>query len=144
MANFGGRTFHSVCIRSLNCWDCGFETSSEHGCSSLLFVKGFFAKLRKATFRVVMSASPSARMEQLGPTGRTFMKHDNWVFFENTQDLLKSDKNEVYLNEYLCTFFIISHWILLRMRNFSDKSCREYQSTFLIQHFSPKIVPFMR
>jgi len=41
-----------------------------------LKVKEFFAKLRKTTFRVVMSARPSARMEQLGPTGRTFMKYD--------------------------------------------------------------------
>ena len=65
-----------VCLRSLNCWDCGFETSSEHECSFLLFIKGSFAKSRKETFRVVMSARPSGRMEQLGPTRRPFMKYD--------------------------------------------------------------------
>jgi len=29
------------------------------------------------------------------------------------------------LREDLCTFMAVSRWILLRMRNVSDKSCRE-------------------
>jgi hypothetical protein len=29
------------------------------------------------------------------------------------------------LREDICTFMILCHWILLRMRNISDKSCRE-------------------
>jgi hypothetical protein len=29
------------------------------------------------------------------------------------------------LHEDLCTFMMISHWILLRMRNVSDRSCRQ-------------------
>jgi len=28
-------------------------------------------------------------------------------------------------HEDLCTFMTISHWILLKMRNVSDKVCRE-------------------
>ena len=31
-----------------------------------------------------------------------------------------------------CTVLGISHWILLRMRNVSDKSCRENQNTHLV------------
>ena len=33
------------------------------------------------------------------------------------------------LHEDLCTFTIISRWIVVIMRNFSDKSCREIQNT---------------
>jgi hypothetical protein len=36
------------------------------------------------------------------------------------------------LHDDLCTFMIISHWILLKMRNISDKSCRENQNTHLL------------
>ena len=41
-------------------------------------------------------------------------------------------------------FLIISATFLLRIRNVSDKSCREYQNThFIFNNFFPKIVPFM-
>jgi hypothetical protein len=49
------------------------------------------------------------------------------------------------LHEDRCTFMIVSRLILLRMRNGSDKSCRENKKThFVFSNFSPKIVPFMR
>jgi hypothetical protein len=42
-------------------------------------------------------------------------------------------------------FFIISQCILVRMRNTSDKTCREIQNTlFVFSNFFQKIVPFMR
>jgi hypothetical protein len=41
------------------------------------------------------------------------------------------------LHEDLCTFMIVSRWILLRMRNFSDTSYRENQNTFDFQYFFP-------
>ena len=37
------------------------------------------------------------------------------------------------LHEDLCTFMILSHQILLRMRNVSGKSCRENQNTHFVQ-----------
>ena len=38
------------------------------------------------------------------------------------------------LCENLCTFVIISHWILVRIKNVSDKSCNENQNThFYVQ-----------
>jgi hypothetical protein len=44
-----------------------------------------------------------------------------------------------------CTFVITSRWILLRMRNVSDKSCRENQNThFVFSNFLSKTVPFVR
>jgi len=47
------------------------------------------------------------------------------------------------LHEGQYTFLIISHSVLLRKRNVSDKSCRENQSTRFVFIFS-RIVPFMR
>ena len=49
-----------------------------------------------------------------------------------SQVSLKSDKNNAILFEDLCTF-MISLWIILRMRNISDKICKENQNTFYIQ-----------
>jgi hypothetical protein len=48
------------------------------------------------------------------------------------QVLLKSDKNNGTLHKDLCTFMIISRWILLTMRNVSDESCRENQKAHFI------------
>jgi len=43
------------------------------------------------------------------------------------------------------TFFIISHSVLLRIGNVSDKSCRETWNThFIFNNFFLKIVPCMR
>jgi len=43
------------------------------------------------------------------------------------------------------TFTIISHSVLLRMREVSDKGCRENQMTyFVFNNFFPKVVPFIR
>jgi hypothetical protein len=64
---------------------------------------------------------------------------------ENIQVSLKSDNNNGTLHEDICTFMIISRWIILRMRNVSDTSCRENQNThFVFSNVFPKIVPFMR
>jgi len=42
------------------------------------------------------------------------------------------------LYEDLCTFMIICRLIFLRMRNFSDKLCREYQNThFMFYNLFP-------
>ena len=47
------------------------------------------------------------------------------------------------LHKHLCTFMIISRWILLRMRNVSDKSYRENRKSHLIfSNFFPKPTPF--
>jgi hypothetical protein len=48
------------------------------------------------------------------------------------------------LREDVSTFVTISRWILLRMRNVSNKSCRENQNTyFMFSNFFPRVVPFM-
>ena len=59
---------------------------------------------------------------------------------ENLEVSLKSNKNK---NGN--TFLIISRSLLVRMRNVSDKSCRENQNThFVFGNFFSKIVPFVR
>jgi hypothetical protein len=90
---------------------------------------------RKATMSFVKCISPSVRMGQLGSHWTDF--HEIWylhVFQKSVEKIrvsLKSDKNNSTLYEAFCiyTFVTVSRWILLRMRNFSDKSCRENQNT---------------
>jgi hypothetical protein len=48
-------------------------------------------------------------------------------------------------HEDMVTFMIISRWVLLGMRNVSDRSCRENQDTrFILNNVFPKIALFMR
>ena len=43
------------------------------------------------------------------------------------------------LHEYVCTFMIMFHWIRLRMRNVSDKTCRENQNIhFMFSNCFPR------
>jgi len=93
-----------------------------------------FAKLRRETVSFVMSVCLSVRMEQLGSQRadfheslyssifRKFVEKIQVFFFLNLPRIMGS------LHEDLCTFIITSHTILLRMRNFSDRSCREKQN----------------
>jgi len=70
--------------------------------------------------------------------GRIYTKFDFWVFFKNLLGINGT------LLEDLCKFMIISHWILLRKRNVSGKSCRENQSTHcMFNNFFPKNHAFM-
>ena len=46
------------------------------------------------------------------------------------------------LHEDVFTFILISRWIILKMKNVSNKSCRENQNTrFTFSNFFPKFVP---
>jgi hypothetical protein len=69
------------------------------------------------------------------------------VFFENFEKIqvsLKSDKNNGTLHEDRYIFLIVSRSVLLRMRNVSDKSCRESPNTHFAfsNFFFSKIMPF--
>jgi hypothetical protein len=49
------------------------------------------------------------------------------------------------IHEDISIFMIVSHRILLRMRNVPDKSCRENQNTyFMFNNIFLKIVLFMK
>jgi hypothetical protein len=75
-------------------------------------------------------------MEKLGSQRTDF--NEIWYlnvfrkFVKKVQVLLTSDKNNGTLHEDLCTILIICRWIHLRMRNVSDKICRENQNTYFV------------
>jgi hypothetical protein len=104
--------------------------------------------LRKANITFVMSVCLSvcplpARMEQLSSHWTNFHEILYLRIFrksvEKAQFSLKSDNNNGTLRDDLCTFMIISSWILLRNRNVSDKSCTENQNThFMFNTFLRK------
>jgi len=54
-----------------------------------------------------------------------------WKYVKQILASLKSDKNNRYFTEDICTFMIILHWIFLRMRNVSDKICSENASVYI-------------
>ena len=111
---------------------------------------GAFAQLRKrllASPRLFVCLSAWTGRLQLDrfPSNLMF----EFLFFENLSSMFKFRWNLTRiigtLREDQSTFLIISHSVLLRMGNVSDKSCRENQNTHfvLVTVFPPKIVPFM-
>jgi len=93
-----------------------------------------FAKLRKETFSVLMYANPSVRMEQLGCYCKTVFIFCVLGCVEKSVQNITSN-----LHEGLRIYTLISRTFLLRMRNVSDKSCKENQKThFMFSDFSRK------
>jgi hypothetical protein len=86
---------------------------------------GAFAKLPKAIINFVMSVCPSVRMEQIGCHWTDFSEIWWGVFFNYLSRNFKFHYTLTRitgtLHEDLCTFKIKYHWIILRMRNVSDK-----------------------
>ena len=79
-----------------------------------------------------MSTHPSFRPSAWNNSAfneRIFMKFGIWGFYENLSRKFEFHYNRTIikgtLHEDKYTFFIISRSFLLRMRNVSDKSCRE-------------------
>jgi hypothetical protein len=102
-----------------------------------LVILGAFAKFRKATISCVMSVRLSVRMEQLGSHWNDF--HEIWYlcifrkYVEKFQVLLKPYKNNGYfIWRPVSIFLIISRSIILRMKNVSDKICRENENTHFV------------
>jgi len=77
------------------------------------------------------------------PTGRILMKIHISVFFENLSTKPKFHQNMTRImgtaHEDLWAFIIVSDWILLRMRNVSDKSCTDNQHVLFM--FSKFFLP---
>jgi hypothetical protein len=81
---------------------------------------------------------PSVHREQLCCHRTDFHGICIWVFFENRSIKLKFHWTLAGITTTLrdiCTFVIISRWILLRMRNVSDKSCRQKKKLFSVTVF---------
>ena len=127
--------------------------------SFLIFIADLFIrrvrKIAKSDYQlrhVCLSAWPSP-WNNPSPTGRICMKFGIWVFFEisveEVKGSLKSDRKTGTLREVACTF-MISRSFLLRIRNVSDTSFRDYQNTHFMSNSPPpptpqqKIVAFVR
>ena len=72
------------------------------------------------------------------PTGWIFMKFELPVFFFETLSKkirmeLKSDKNNATLHTDILTVIIVSHSVLIKIRNLANKVCRENQNTFHVK-----------
>ena len=99
---------------------------------------GAFAELRKAILSFIMSVRLSVRMEQLRSHWADF--HGIWYLsifrksVEKSQVSLKYENNST-LHEDRCTFMVISCWILLRMRNVSDKFVQKIKTHFVFNNF---------
>ena len=85
----------------------------------------------------------SVRTEQLGSHWTDF--DETWYIscflrsVEHIQVSLKCESNHEYFTRRLLTFMTIYHWILLRMRNVLNKSCRQNQNThFMFSNFLRK------
>jgi hypothetical protein len=96
---------------------------------------GALTNLQEVTVNFVIyvhpSVCPSIRMEQW--TGF----HEIWYlsifkYVLKIQVSLKSEKNSGTLREDQDTFLIISRLLRLRMRNISDKRCRQNQHTHIL------------
>jgi hypothetical protein len=95
-----------------------------------------------------VSARPSIHLSagnNLASTGQIFMKFYIWSFFEHLSRKLNFHSNVTRMTDISREdLFIISRWIIVKMRNVSDKSCGENHNThFMFNNFSD-IVPFIR
>ena len=92
---------------------------------------------------------PSVRKEQIGSHWTDFQQILYLSILRKSiqkpQVSLKTEKNNVYFTWRLTYTFDDISLISSRMKNGSDKSCRENQNThFMFNKFLSKIVPFMR
>jgi hypothetical protein len=120
-------TFFTIsfsCERSVKLW----QGVRKHWYELFL---GTFAKLREATFRFVvyirLSGRPSAHMEQLCSHWTDFLKILHLIalpkYVEKIKVSLKSNKNSGCFTWRLMYIYdrFVYRWMLLRMRNVSDK-----------------------
>jgi hypothetical protein len=109
-----------------------------------------FCKIAESDYllcHVRPSVRLSDRMEQRGSDWSDF--DEIWILFIFRKSVRgNSSFTKIWTgtsHEYVCTFMIISVWILYIMRNVLDESCKENQNAyFMFDNFFPKIGPFMR
>ena len=106
-------------------------------------VSDAFEKLQEATISFVMSVCPSVSLSvcpsawfNSAATGRIFMKFNTYVFSKICRENFKFHQNLTRTSDTLrednYRILKISRSVLLRMKNVSDKSCRENWNTHSI------------
>ena len=104
-------------------------------CTNASFL-GTFAKFWKVTISLIMSVCLSVCMKLASSHWMDI--HVMWYlsifqkFFKNIQVWWNSEKNDRYCTWRPVYILIISFLVLLRMRNVSNKSCRENQNTHVL------------
>ena len=125
-----GRTYNGYFFIYFN---LNAKTNKNSQCTFILYTDPFlyaFAKLRRAT--IIFVLCPSIHMEQLRSHWTDF--HIIWHLniFDNMWRKFKFYQNLTRIRGSLLedkgTYLSISRSFLLRMRNFSYKSCRENQN----------------
>ena len=94
-----------------------------------------FEKLRKATVSFAMSVRPhrTTWLQLDGFSWNLIFEDFMKICRENSSFIKIGQEQKGSIHEDPYTFFTISRSFLLRMRNVSDKSCREHQQTFCVQ-----------
>ena len=135
-----------VCVCVYVCvTECGTQVVRFVNTKGLFFL-GALEIEWKATISFVVLICPSVCMEQHGSNWKDFHEILYLSIFrkstEKIQVSLNSDKNNGYCTWRPIYIFIISRRVRLRMRNFSNKSCRQNQNTHFIFNnpFFPKKV----
>ena len=107
-----------------------FTCGKQHHCEEFL---GAYAKLQKATISLVISVRPFAHMEQLDPNWKDFREISYLIIFRKCVEkfIFLSDKLKGTLHEDLMCLND-NRSILLRMRNVSNKICKENQNTYFM------------
>ena len=87
----------------------------------------------------------TTRLLMDGFSGNVIFEDFSKICWENSSFVKTGQEWRVLYIKTSIHFLIISRSFLLRMRNVSDKSCRENQNThFVISNFFSLIVPFVR
>jgi hypothetical protein len=127
----------SLYVHCVHCLEYRSTTYLEWGPNMLIKYCWFlrtFAKLWKATISFVMSVCPSS-LNNSAPIRRIFMKFDISTFFKNLSRKFKFDLSLTRIkgtsHEDLSTFMIVYRWILLIMRNVSDKVVEKIKTHIL-------------
>jgi hypothetical protein len=98
---------------------------------------GVCAKLQRVTISFAMSVCLSVRMKPIGTNWLDFYQFDIWRFFENLSRKSNLHENLTKITSTLYkdlrTLMKTSAWILLRMRNGSNKQ-RKSKHAFYVQY----------
>ena len=122
---------------------------SKNNQDTLISFFDVFTKLRKAMISFITYVCPSIR-----PHGMTWLSLHRfswnfiWVFLKNLSRKFKFHQNMTRImgtiHEDIRTFMIVSHRILLRMRNVQTKVVKKTKTHFMFNNIFMKIMLFMK
>jgi hypothetical protein len=109
-----------------------------YNCKIFFQYWGTSTRLQKATISFVVSVCLSVcpfAWNNSAPTRMIFTKFYIWAFFENLSKSLKISLSLTKITNTLLvdiwTFIIMFCWIVLRIRNIPDKTCREKHTCYV-------------